>query len=551
MSISILRVQLWELWRMTGMEFPVRFLMPLGLMWALTLLLGSASVFITNFAFEIVLLSSLVSVLWVNAFRQQSGTGFPFAHWFSRPVSAIWLVAVPLGWLVFTNAFIYVAVVIGMGVLFDIRLPGLQFLPVVVAATFGVALISWGSRHLAARAIAATGLGGVGLWWLVPRIASVEDLVAVVPSRLADSLSLAPAEYGVLGLVATACALLTILFVRQQRIGTARGQIQDSGMQAAIDRPILNPRRAFRSPEEAQRWFEYRRTTRRSMIVLAVGLGVMVLSVLPGSTGRLMLPFIALWSISLCLTPLALLFCTVEAVLGVRYRGHVARLSIFDATQPVAIRDAVRLKLGIIVRVMLGGCAVIVLGAVCCVVVLMEDGGVIVPLPGIDDSNGQLAALWTVIGLILVLPVVATLALLTMSLGYGGDYLRERQGSVLIFMLVLIAPMKIHMVENLTGWNLQVLSGLFLCAAGLSLVGVTVFSIRRAERAGHCGPWQLIGIAGGWALLLAFLFRLAVVSGIEISNVPVPWLVFLVGLLCIPVASVALAPLSLAAARHQ
>ncbi|MBX3178463.1 MAG: hypothetical protein KF886_13970 [Candidatus Hydrogenedentes bacterium] len=530
----------------------MRVFIPLAMMWAFTLILGSAGIFIANFVFEIALLSSLVSVLWVNAFRQQGGKGFPFALWFSRPVSAIWLVSVPLAWLVLANALVYLAIAIGMGVLFDIQFPGLPFLPVVVTATLGIALISWGGRGLPERAIAAAGFGGVGLWWLVPRIASVEILSVVEPERLVDNLSLSPAEYGVLGLVATVCPILILLLVRQQRIGVAGGLLEDTGVSGAVDRPMSSGVRAFRSPEDAQSWFEYRRTARRSLFVLAVGLGVMVLSALSILTGGLMLPVVVIWSTSLCLTPLALLFCTVEAVLGVRYRGHVARLSVFDATQPVAIRDAVRLKLGVIVRVMLGSCAVLMLGAVCCVVVLMEDGDGIGPLIAeIEDANGLLVALWSICALILVLPVVAMAALLTMSLGYGGDYLREKQGPVLVFLLVLIAPMKTHMVENLTGWNLQVLSVLCLYAAGLSLVGVTMLSVRRAERAGHCGPWQLIGIAVGWALLLAFVFRLAIMSGVEIPQLPLPWLVFLAGLLCIPIASVALAPLSLAAARHQ
>ena len=258
------------------------------------------------------------------------------------------------------------------------------------------------------------------------------------------------------------------------------------------------------------------------------------------------------WSTTLCLAPLVLLFCTVQAVLGLRYRGQVARLSTFDATQPVAIAEAVRLKLRVVLRITISGSAVLALGALCSAVVIAggwEDVDRL--LAEVEELYGLLPALWAASGLVLLLSLVATAALLTMSLGYGWEYYLKSKGAALVFQLLVIAPMLVFVVELISGWDLWYLGDPALSCCGLAMVGATVSSMYRAQRAGFCSLAQMACVVCGWLLILLLVLRLAIVSGVELPSVSLPWLAFLAGLLCVPVASVALAPLSLALARNQ
>ena len=225
MNWRMLRVQLWEIWRLTWVEYPVRILLPVWLMWFLLELMGGAGVFVMNFVFELVLLSSLVSMLWVNSFRQAGGSGYPFVLGFARPVSNVCLVLVPLAWLVLSNVMVYFALAVAFWAVSGVPCPGVAFIPVIVACSMVLAMICWATNRVLERAMAAAGFGALFLWWMAPRIARLDPL-AVEAGRLVEIFRLSAPEYCVLLFVSAACGWLTVLFVGQQRCGDTGGILQ-------------------------------------------------------------------------------------------------------------------------------------------------------------------------------------------------------------------------------------------------------------------------------------------------------------------------------------
>ena len=551
MTWAILRMQVWELWRLTRLELLLRFLLPLLFLWLLSLLPGGIMILGAGFTFEIVLIVSITSTLWVRCFRQRGAVGFPFTLSFSQPVPASRVVFVPLGWLLLTNALLYLALVGASRIVFHVVYPGLAMVPVVVLASIAIATLAWAARRLAERVVAAVAFGALALWWLAPRVGQLDPL-SLLPVALEDAFQITGMEYGVMAGATVLIGGMCLYFIRQQRCGERGGLFRGRGMSAGIDRFTLERTSAFRTPREAQVWFELRRAVPRSLAIVLVGLCTMLAAGLALAGGGELSAVALLWPTSLCLTPLALLFCTVESVLGVKYRGQVALLSVYEATQPVAVAESIRLKLGVILRITLAGFAIFAVGALCGALVFfvsIDDLGSV--LADVADANGLAVALWIGCGLALFAAVCAAAALWTMSLGYGSSVLADKKAPLAIVTAVLLLPGVIQVIEGLTGWDLRMVTGLCYLVSGGTLIGVTLMGFRSAVRAGFLSMGQSIGALGGWISLLALLLMLALDTGAEIPTLTFQEVVFAVGLLCIPVASVAWAPLSLGAARNQ
>ncbi len=283
------------------------------------------------------------------------------------------------------------------------------------------------------------------------------------------------------------------------------------------------------------------------MVVLAsVGSLWLVAAVLGGSA---LLVFIS--SFIVVLGPLAILANTVEASLGLNYRGQVRRLSTFDATQPLSVGEIVRMKVGVVLCVtMLGYLAFF--GGLIGIALCYDFGGIVQrTFSDIRDLGGMAMVLWASAVFALFAALSATGTTLAMSFGYGISSVFKRPVLLCIFVEVLLFPVLCPVLEYITGWNLGLASRLCLVASGGILIGVAIWSLRRAVLEGHYERRFVYGFSVGWILLLALLLGLLLDAGADIPITQLHGAVFAAGLCSIPLASAAWAPMALASARNQ
>jgi hypothetical protein len=262
---------------------------------------------------------------------------------------------------------------------------------------------------------------------------------------------------------------------------------------------------------------------------------------------------VILWGASLVITPLALLGATVDGVLGLKYHGADSRLTIYEAIRPVTVRQNIRQKLGMILAITLPGWALIALAAL--VIAAAFYGGFFSELrqflsPSSPHFLLQVSALSIGICILAIATCIA-LALLLMSAGYVAPRLKMHPVACWAFAVAVAVSLALPVVESLTGWKLTGIASACQVLWGLFFIGATVSSLWRARREGFYSlPW-LCCAGSAWALLLAALAGAAIYTGADIPNLTPYTTVLVAGLLCIPLASVAWAPLSLAALRHQ
>jgi hypothetical protein len=142
-------------------------------------------------------------------------------------------------------------------------------------------------------------------------------------------------------------------------------------------------------------------------------------------------------------------------------------------------------------------------------------------------------------------------ALLLMSAGYVAPRLKEHPVACWVFAVAVAISLALPVAEALTGWKLAGIARACQLLWGVFFIGSTTWSLWRARRERlYSLPW-LCCTTGAWALLLAALAGAARYAGAELPDLTPYTTVLVVGLLTIPLASVAWAPLSLAALRHQ
>jgi hypothetical protein len=260
-----------------------------------------------------------------------------------------------------------------------------------------------------------------------------------------------------------------------------------------------------------------------------------------------------LWAASVVIAPLALLGVTVNGVLGLKYNGADSGLAIYEAIRPVTVSQNIRQKLALILAITLPGWAVIALGASVSAVLL--NPGLLRDLSQSLSPSSNLFLLRAAgaiagVGLLATATCIA-FALLLMSAGYVAPRLKEHPVACWVFAVAVAISLALPVAEALTGWKLAGIARACQLLWGVFFIGSTTWSLWRARRERlYSLPW-LCCTTGAWALLLAALAGAARYAGAELPDLTPYTTVLVVGLLTIPLASVAWAPLSLAALRHQ
>ena len=553
MNKTILKVQLWELWRLTRLELLFRFLLPIVMFYALGAMVGGHFQLLNVVALFGILLASLTSGLWLASFRQIEGGGFSLSLGYPRPLSSFQLVSVPLLWLTGSNVLVYLALATAFFQFFGVRPVGVAELPLVLFASVAMATLSWATHRIGERVLAAVLLGGGAVFWLSKRTESLEFLN---PLTLGMGDFVTRSEGIILLLMTALMWIAAIYFLHLQRSGEMRPSRAAAKLQGFGEQVLAERTTGFLGPLHASLWFELRRAGGRALYVLGGGLVLMLGSgVLVGATEMTSMVN-ALWVASLCITPLALLLVTNESVLGLRYRGHTSSLSVFEATQPDTVGRNVLMKTGISMGLTWTGSMVVVLAALGCTGYFGGDVW--------DDAYSELidamkvsfdvAVIWLgglLTALIIFAALCATAALLTMSFGYLIPRAEEHRSVGNALFAGVFIPIMAPILGSLFQWDLIWVGKLGALAWGMSLVVVALLSLWRCARAGHYSVAFLVLVVLSWGGLLAALWGFAVNTSIDLPKTNLYGYILLAGLLCVPPASLAWASLSMAALRSR
>lgn len=552
MNTTILRVQLWELWRLTWLDLLFRIGGTLAYLWLFTWMPEGVTDYLQGIVLIVVIAASLVSGLWLTSYDRRSQGGFPFALGYTRPILTRWLVAVPLAWLFISNALIFLALTCAAELAYAWSIPQLSMLPVILTGTALVAVVSWCTTGQAERETAATIVGTVALGLVIVAADLLDPLtegagVGVVfyaPSLLASAVLLAGTLLAI---------YLCIVGIRLIRSGGRASLLGGRSLFQGSSRGGVEQVEAFRSARHAQWWFDVRRSGNRARAIVLNGLAVMLLASWGATEFGAESIMAILWAASVVIAPLALLGVTVNGVLGLKYNGADSRLAIYEAIRPVTVSQNIRQKLALILAITLPGWAVIALGASVSAVLL--NPGLLRDLSQSLSPSSNLFLLRAAgaIGGVSLLATATCIAfaLLLMSAGYVAPRLKEHPVACWVFAVAVAVSLALPVAEALTGWKLAGIARACQILWGAFFIGSTAWSLWRARRERlYSLPW-LCCAAGAWALLLAALAGAARYAGAELPDLTPYTTVLVVGLLTIPLASVAWAPLSLAALRHQ
>lgn len=553
MNWTIFRVELWVLWRLTASDLAGRLVATLLILtmgsFMDSILSGWLPVDDGSLAFMVILLLGMA----FDGLRQSSGSaGFPFAHNFSGPLSTPWLVLLPLSWLLLTNTALYLLLVAFANFLSGISLPGLAMVPTILLATTVVTSVAWTGNGLAARIAGSVAAMPVFLWLMMP---DTDQFVPLVDGNSSPEamFHVSRATHIVMGAGTALCALACVCLVGLHRSGEEAAPL--SRLKRALDRLRTTGVRArpFASPGEAQRWFERRRSFRRSLAVVLAGLGAILLGALVYNLSDRSPTGVLFWSSALILTPPVLLACTVEAVSGISYRGTYSYFSIYQATLPISVPDSVRFKFLAALRNVTIGTLVLASAGLCAASTISGGTSALkVGLRYVLGSDRIHALLAAGVTLIASVALCAAFVLLAMSLRYA-----KTRGSVgvanrsMLFLAIPIALATFFSLLAIGGWDLEFVRRLSYVASAFALMRTTVVSLRHAVQVGLYRARTLAGIVASGGLIMAAPLALLRGPGDYLLSLPMDGGVLVLGLLSILIAGVAWAPLTLAALRHQ
>ncbi len=550
MNSTLLRAQLWELWRLTRLELLLRLLTPLPFLFlCLYLPIFEGLVYLS------IVLTSVTSQLWLQSFDQRQQGAFPFILNFTQPVPTGWLVGVPMAWLLITNCLIYLGLVWVAQLILPMSYPGWTMLPFLLTVSACLAMATWSTTGFGERAVVTIAMAFVLAVVFRPILLAM-DPWATEPDTRGYGMEYTPLENGVMAVVAAIAIGVTIFFVRKQRCGDYHSVVGERMSRVYQDRESGERRHPFSSGVRAQIWFELRRVRVRALAAVFTGLASMAFFTWLLNDDRDGVAFGALGAIH-CFAMLALILLVTEGVLGMKYRAKVLRLSVYEATQPLSVGSSIVLKLGVILSVAAVGSVVLLLGGICCASVLIS-------IDGIERAMTRMVELsWTEISVVgygfaaLVAYLLAyllaclTAILLAMSLGYSAPWIEKHRALPVFGTLFILFPMFLRVVEALLKWDLRYLEEAYLLAWGVLLIAATLFGMRAVLRMGIYGPTPVTIIVVLWVVCVVLLGRQVLQHNPAFVSLSVYAVVFVCGLCCIPIGSLAWAPLALAAQRNQ
>lgn len=562
MNITILRIQLWELWRIGRSELAWRaggllvcFLV-FEFLGSLTLSgagLGELRAIFIAFAYVGLLLNACFPFLYGVDGTPGRGLMEYLRFQWAKPVPTLQLVLIPLLFGVFLQSLSCGGLACVLHFCFGLTYPFVTPLLFALVVSMVLSGCAYAFRGPWTAVGDAAVLGGILFWRIWPNFLG-GAFILEEPEHWRALFDFSAPDYAVLGAVAGAAVTLAYWGARQHRHDVnmeARAAVSAERVAGELVRAT-----PFSTALQAQLWMEWRRILgfwplTAVVLVLAVGLSAV--------TSWWGLPeqfYILIWIMVLLICPVMLLVGGAAAVSGMDLRRGACRLSVFDATQPLPPGEYVRLKVAVLLASTFA--CLLVMGAVAaCAWYLLP--------PATFDGLGKVARLWHKlvqaggeVGLLLAFAAVMlvsarTLALITLAGHYALNN-AERKGAALTSAAIgaLVTYVLLALVDITSTWDFAPVWKVTGWAVGVVLLVKTVRGLWCAWRQ-RLLAWAPLVVDGlVWLVFLCAVCWLAGVArgaGFPVANIHV--LVFLAGLVCVPLGSGAWAPLALAARRSQ
>ena len=548
----------WELWRTGRMEVAARLGYALLLVTAIGAISGRAGENVPLSARGlIVLLSSIAgvaSIVWIREL-DRSQDGFSFRLGFARPVRTLNLVTVPLLFTVLLAIACYVIPVTVFSIIGQVTMPILAPLALVICLTVCCVGMAWGTRTIADRAIG-----------LVAILTAMSLAIVAMHSRsqTEEPFLLAignPAYYQVgwayyasltaLTLVAFALLLKSVSLQRQ-----GAGVALSTSVASLLTRRSATgaAARQFRSPVTAQLAYEFRNCSTATLLFGTIGpIAVFVvirfsLWINPDriNTTTLFEGAPVMWMLGLVLSPAIYQLVATDAALGLRARTGTYRFSAYDATRPLTNGQLVAIKLTAV-----AACSFLAWLPMWCgsllYAVFSTDGRILSQLTAATESFSP--GSWTfwpaTISSALLLYVSGSCMLLTFGLWM--PYYAKR---FVAFCCFAYAHIGLAFFGSRFEWELATFWQTYAFVAAAVAVLLSVRTIARALKHEAIAVNVFLAVFAAWVVLVASIAGVASSTGL-LDRIPLSVAVLFSGLLFIPLAAPAAAPMALRAQRHQ
>jgi hypothetical protein len=538
---------LWECWRLS--RFSLLTLMFCSMLAGAVLLIAFESGGETPALLVAAFVALLLTDYWTIRLRR--GPGFPMTLGFSRPIPTWVLVSLPMAYVGASAAIAFLIPMIAHTAVFGLSFPLLPAAILIVTGRLALLASHWWTGR--------TAIGVVG--WIIVYLLTVRQFLFSAASgsdfsagHWAEMLTLSPATFGLMSLVAVGSVALTIFGVARQRRGDNGFGMRDHAatgagatrVYGAVSRlsDLIRVRCPISSPTAAQLWYETRTGGARVVgrgILSVMGFTLVVLIAYPmGEESGGYFYATAVLIIGLFLP----LIAGLRSLLGVRRAQGVTYLSPFNTTRPITTARLIGLKVTVTSFAILLSWVAIGTAFWVLPTDFMELG----TKP--DFDLGLLVTAPLDVAILVLIPLAYAVTLIASAGAVHAVFLRHPRPVVVggqVFGIYLVAMIYLFATDRVTESAILVQVAVITAAGAL----VTLYLCRRTLRERIFGTRGLIAIlaleTGVAAGVVFFPERWGGLGG-DLSPADIPPVALIV---LLPLLASVLTPWSFARIRHR
>ncbi len=548
----------WELWRTGRMEAAARLGYALLLVTAIGAISGRSGENVPLSARGlIVLLSSIAgmgSIVWIREL-DRSQDGFSFRLGFARPVRTLNLVTVPLLFTILLTVACYIIPVTVFSIIGQVTMPILPPLALVICMTVCCVGMAWGTRTIADRAVGLVALlttMSLAIVAMHNRTESEEPFLLAIGNP--EYYQVNWVYYATLTAITLAAFALTLKSVSLQRQGA--GVALSTSLTSLLSRRsgTGSAARQFRSPITAQLAYEFRNCSTSALLFGTTGpiaIYVVIRFSLWINPDRINATTLfegapVMWMLGLLLSPGIYQLVATDSALGLRARTGTFRFSAYDATRPMTNGQLVAIKLTAI-----AACSFLAWLPMWCGSMLYAafstDGRILRQLSTATDSISHAGWIFwpATVASVLLLYVSGSCMLLTFGL-----WMPVYAKRFVAFCCLAYAHVGFAFFGSRFDWPLASFWHGYAFVAATVVVLLSVRTIARALRHEVIPVNVFLTVFAAWVVLMASLAGVASSAGL-LGRIPLSVAVLFGGLMFLPLAAPAAAPMAMQSQRHQ
>jgi len=550
---------LWELWRLSRWEIVFR-IVGVSVLWGSTFYFvdiatpgAEESLYLTFPVLLLLLVTSMFSGLWLNSFDNRQH-GFHFYLGFTRPISTPLLVAIPMVYIACTAALCYLVPAALLRVLFDAPFPLFPVAALVAAACAGFVMAVWSSQTILARGLsflAIAGIYGSTVVTWTARHPEIFDELIESPESLLAAFSFSAWHYAVLLLFFVAAVAVTMYAVDRQRHGDKLEIRRFARAFFGRVNKLSRGHRPFKTPGRAQFWFEMRRSGTRVLLFSVVAAPIAFFGLLLlNAFGDFREVGTVIWFGLLGCCPSAFVIMGAQWLLGMKRKQGATSLSTFDATQAMGNSRLILTKLAVLTTSVLAGWLIVA----CAGAIWLSLWGdpQVWNDPAAAEKIGPILAgvspLWWA-GIAVVAVVLYVSGSTVFLAGGWWCQLYPKISVTVIFVTYSYGALAVADAKH--GWFPKTFWDVHAWVLAIAFVIGTTLALRAALRWGFLPKGYFVVALCSWAAYVCVVLTVYLTVATEIVQLPLSVMALGLGSLTLPLASVALAPLALAAHRHR